>query len=179
MFTFKRIAYGKYTMDFKLSIPEFNGDGLIPSGDYLPTQSEFENHFVSNELRKDLYENFKRYLSDLSKAGLEDGANIMCNGSFTTIKSDPSDIDMTVDVFLDSYTKEDVAKNKNIIALLQGPNMKGKYKCDSYPVFILPIDDPNYISVTEKSIEYWCKWFSKDRKERPKGRIWLESGGLR
>lgn len=39
--------------------------------------------------------------------------------------------------------------------------------------------DPNYISVTEKSIEYWCKWFSKDRKERPKGRIWLESGGLR
>ena len=57
--------------------------------------------------------------------------------------------------------------------------MKYNYSCDAYPLFILPIDDPAYDSVTTWAIKYWTKWFGKNRSDQAKGRIWATVGGLR
>jgi hypothetical protein len=57
--------------------------------------------------------------------------------------------------------------------------MKPVYACDAYPICALPVSDPLYASVTVRAIEYWMKWFGRNRMGMPKGRVWATTGGFR
>ena len=56
--------------------------------------------------------------------------------------------------------------------------MKPAYHCDAYPIYVLPKGDPYYASVTVGAIEYWTKWFGRNRSGTAKGRVWATAGGL-
>lgn len=161
-------------------LPEFNGDGNLPLGDYHPSASSFEARFVSvpSLSRRDIYDGWGRHRAALAAAGAEASAKQLLNGSYTTAKQDPGDIDLVVEVIVPDSRPASVAARAAVLALLPGPGTKATYGCDAYPIVVVPPTDPNYANVTEKGYAYWLKWFGRDRQGREKGRVWATVGGF-
>jgi hypothetical protein len=103
----------------------------------------------------------------------------LLNGSFTTSKSSPGDIDIAVEVPLDGDIERRLMELSPVIQLLQGPEMKGRFKCDAYPIYVLPVGTKDYDRVTLDGVRYWTKWFGRTRDGIRKGRVWASVGGLR
>ncbi len=101
-------------------------------------------------------------------------ADCMLDGSYTTSKLDPGDIDLVVEVdaalFLGSARVQE---------LLSGPAARSEFCCDAYPLIVFPENDPNYEAVTAQGRAYWRKWFGRDRQNREKGRVWAKARGFR
>lgn len=164
------------------ALPVLNQHGVLPSGDYAPTRTDFEDRFVNSgdsTIRKLIYDGWNLHKQSLIQDGLAESAWQLLNGSFTTSKNAPGDIDIAVEVPVDGDTLERLHASSPIVRLLQGSNMKEKYKCDAYPIYSLPISHKNYQAVTVEAIRYWTKWFGQTRQGIPKGRVWAKVGGLR
>lgn len=168
--------------EFENALPPFNSNGLIEPGDFSPTRTEFEERFVNIgdvDRRHSIYNGWNQHREALLHAGSSESSRQLLNGSFTTNKPSPGDIDIAVEVSIDDATPLAISRVKPISDLLQGPLMKTDYYCDAYPVYCLPIDHPQYEQITAKAIKYWTKWFARTRNHVPKGRIWATTGGLR
>lgn len=165
------------------SIPVFTAKGCLPPGDFLPSRIEFEFRFVETGdrgRRASIYEGWNAHRGDLLRAGVPAASRQLLDGSYTTTKERPGDIDIAVEVPLSSH--EDFGSlniDHPVVRLLQGPLMKPGYLCDAYPIYSLPRSDPHYESVTGRAIQYWTKWFGRSRSGTPKGRVWATTGGLR
>jgi hypothetical protein len=127
-----------------------------------------------------IYRGWNAHRLDLVRAGLPESARQLLDGSYTTAKASPGDIDIAVEVPL-SHSEElaGLTPDHPVVRLLQGPLMRARYHCDAYPIYALPKADPNYRSVTTRAIEYWTKWFGRDRSGTSKGRLWSSAGGLK
>jgi hypothetical protein len=157
--------------------PAFNGDGNLPPGDYWPSTAEFEERFVSvtsSESRPLIYQGFNRHRTELLAQGVADVAPCLLDGSFTTNKCDPEDIDLVVEV--DQST---LLGSERLQQLLSGPNAKSDFLCDAYPLIVFDDNHPDYKAVTEAGRAYWTKWFGTDRLGNSKGRVWTNTGGFR
>ena len=112
--------------------------------------------FANNERRKYLTERFKDFLEKFSEIGV--AAEIWIDGSYSTHKPDPEDIDV---VFLcDEDEVNKVPDKQHLILDLFNRNLsKIRYSCD---VFIVPTNDI-------KTVNYWRDWFSFSRDKKPKG----------
>ncbi len=99
-----------------MEIPKLNENGELPPGEHVTTMKELEKIFGKSSLmRKQLFQSFLAAVDNLKNAGVK---MIWVNGSFTTSKEDPNDIDgcwlyeKDIDkekldpVFLKSSTKE-------------------------------------------------------------------------
>lgn len=174
-----------FPTEFEHSLSSFNGSGALEPGDYAPTIDEFEQSFVNVgdvEKRSYIYDGWNRHRLELLEAGLDQSCKQLMNGSFTTNKHCPGDIDIAVEVPVEKSSDLVTIFNDNhqVVKLLQGPAMKDAFCCDAYPIYCLPPDDPHYIPITVESIKYWTKWFGHTRPPVfPKGRIWATVGGLR
>jgi len=160
-------------------LPAFDGNGNLPVGDYWPTQAAFEETFVDvvgSRSRREIYEGFRRHRSELLSCGLLNTATCLLDGSFTTSKLNPGDIDLVVEV--DPMTI-DPTKEHRLLELLSGPGAKPEFHCDAYPLWVLDPSDPDYHAVTVGGREYWHKWFARDRNGNSKGRIWSDLGGFK
>ena len=107
---------------------------------------------------------------------MPESAREILDGSYVTRKARPGDIDIAVEVPVEST--EQVLTHR-AVGLLQGPETSREYYCDAYPIFRLPEAHPHYESVTVAAIRYWTKWLGTDRQRRLKGRGWATVGGLR
>jgi len=113
--------------------------------------------FEDNERRKYLTERFKNFFEKFSELGI--GAEIWIDGSYSTLKPEPGDIDI---VFfcnpeqLNTLTQE---KRTLISELFNRDISKIRYNCE---VFLVPTDNANLRS-------YWRGWFAFSRDEKPKG----------
>ena len=166
---------------FGAPLPEFNADGILDPGDYAPTRPEFEDRFVNfGDLarRQSIYDGWNRHRNALLGSGVPDSSKQLLNGSFTTSKPSPGDIDIVVEVPVDDETLFSLDEQHAIVKLLQGPLMKSAYHCDAYPIFSLPPDHSLYECVTAEAIRYWTKWFGQTQDQTPKGRVWATTGGL-
>jgi len=161
----------------KGKIPKFNKKGTLPVGDFEPTEVEFLERFVPEDStqRTILYEGFKSLLIDLKREGLDEKSLILVNGSFTTDKEVPSDLDIAVFFKIDSSAE---LIKFDPIKLLKGPGSKHEYFCDAYWVAILPESDPNYQKMTLDKIAYWKKQFGKTEDQYRKGRVWCTAKGF-
>ena len=172
-----------FPTQFDGPIPLFTADGSLPPGDFGPSRLEFEVRFVNIgdvPRRALLYTGWNHHRDALIRAGVPSGSHQLLDGSYTTAKNSPGDIDIAVEVpIADSTTLENLTPDHPIVGLLQGPLMKSTYHCDSYPIYALPKQDPVYTSVTVRAIEYWTKWFGRGRSGNPKGRVWATTGGFR
>ena len=112
--------------------------------------------------------------------GYQTAARQLLNGSYTTAKKSPGDIDIAVEVPLSGSAGLAIFTLDHPIAkLLLGPLMKSTYHCDAYPIFTLPKSDLEYAAVTVRAIQYWTKWFGRSSSGIPKGRVWATSGGFK
>jgi hypothetical protein len=163
-------------------LPPYRGDGSLPPGDFRPSRADFETRFVNVEdvtRRTSIYDGWNNHRTALIRAGLTPASRQLLNGSYTTAKHSPGDIDLAVEVpVADVASLATWTVDHPIVALLQGPLMKPAYLCDAYPIYALPKDDPDYDVVTRRAIEYWTKWFGRTRTGSPKGRVWASCGGL-
>ena len=74
-----------------MAIPKLNSNGELPPGIYISTVAEVELIFGStSERRKKLMAGLKTVISIFKKAGVN---KIFLDGSFTTNKIEPADID--------------------------------------------------------------------------------------
>lgn len=154
-------------------IPPFDENGNIPPQDdlYKPNLDEFIDRFVNVEhieTRKGLFSNYNRYCRRFKRILTK----IWIDGSFTTEKLKPADIDLTVhyDVFK--------CDNLKIFPFLEKSKffdksyVKKEYNCHTQYVPVYPKDDLRY-KLTEIQVKAWQKHFTKDRSGNPKGLIEL------
>jgi hypothetical protein len=163
-------------------IPQFTAEGSLPPGDFQPSRREFEERFVEageRAQRAAIYRGWNSHRRELVRAGLAETSRQLLNESYTSAKDSPADVDIAVEVPVSrSGQIASFTSDHPIGRLLMGPQMKAEYHCDAYPIYTLPKGDPHYASVTVRAIEYWTKWFGRDRAGTAKGRVWATTGGL-
>jgi hypothetical protein len=144
------MALTDFLSDFQVvaeaPLPAFNDEGCLPAGDYQASREEFERRFVvtgDRDRRASIYRGWDRHRRALIEAGLPDTARQLVDGSYTTNKESPGDIDIAVQVPMSgSAAMASLTPDHSIVRLLLGPAMKAAYFCDAYPVYSLPKDDP-------------------------------------
>lgn len=126
-------------------------------------ESEFVVKFTNSKTRKEIFEKYNSYISDFRKE-ICTNYNHWINGSYTTKKENPNDIDLA---FFFEWTDEMNAKAEAIKPFCFEGGSKKKYLVDGYFVPVYPRDDPRY-TVTEEWMKYWKNQFGYDRTHRPK-----------
>ncbi|TXE14904.1 hypothetical protein ES692_17680 [Psychroserpens burtonensis] len=122
-------------------------------------KSVFINPFENSERREYLLTRFGALLDRFKEAGIP--SEVWIDGSFSTEKPEPGDIDMIF--FVDNKEVNSLPQDKQRILMeLNDRNISSiRYNCD---VFIIPNQDLNARS-------YWRGWFGFSRNEEPKGII--------
>lgn len=128
----------------------------------------FVDNFGHSKSRKVIFDNYEKYLSDF-KTEIDSTFKNWVNGSFTTTKINPNDIDV-VNIVNHS---EEINQNTHLLAkfLTQGGS-KDRYYVDGYFVPVYPPNDPRF-AITEQFLTYWACWFGHDRENRAKALIEL------
>lgn len=152
-------------------IPNFDTNGYLPPGCIRPSLNEFKERFVDNFsdsiTRNNIFDGYKEYCKRLIEVEIAEKQWV--NGSFTTNKTDPNDIDfVTIVDGLEINKREDIHQELN--ELFDWEHIKEKYKCDSYQIVKYPEGHEKY-DLYLKSKEYWSKWWTSDRKGIKKGVI--------
>jgi hypothetical protein len=118
--------------------------------------------FSENSTRHSIVSEFEHFVNEI-KNRLKNDFEIWINGSFTTIKENPKDIDV---VFHVPY--QDVSDDlKTFIST----NQKNKEsKIDAYLVEIFPINHKNYV-FCDTDTKYWLSQFGTTAPNRRKERF--------
>lgn len=123
--------------------------------------SEIGNHFLqdftASKTRAFLVDNFVAYTKYLLEIGVP--VEIWIDGSFTTTKLDPNDIDLVVFSPGVELNALPLAKQELFKALIDRRSIKSKLGLD---VLFCPAENSEMRS-------YWRGWFGFDRNEHPKG----------
>ncbi len=72
------------------AIPDFDANGNLPPGEYDVSLEQIKRRFVWNGARRRLFNGLSRALEALASAGVK---RVWIDGSFTTAKEEPNDID--------------------------------------------------------------------------------------
>lgn len=146
---------------------------LIPNTNIKCTLQIFHRVFVKDfpdTKRTSLYESFLKYTSGL-KERLDD-SEIVCwiNGSYTTKKKDPNDLDLVTFV---NYNI--INQKEQYLHDFKYPNSLSKFGLDAYIVKVYPRDHKNYPLYIGDEM-YWMDKFDKNKRNRngikiPKGFI--------
>jgi hypothetical protein len=122
--------------------------------------SSFEN----NERRQEIYDHFIKFYELLSGVPIQ--FEIWIDGSYTTEKEIPGDIDIVVFVSKSEMNNISDSDKRTVSYLFSDhDSTKARFLTDAY---IAPIEDVNMRS-------YWRGWFCFNRNEEPKGIIIVEA----
>lgn len=141
---------------------------LLSPGFHLLTFEEINNlcveSFTNNIKRKELFENFKKFLDNLKM--VKSKFEIWVDGSFTTEKEEPEDIDILI-VYDEAHINTLSIYEINMINSLFNRSLsKIRFNLD---VLICEKNDTNQRS-------YWRGWFGFSRSEQLKGIAKFEYG---
>lgn len=125
-------------------------------------EEEIENHFLSeftgSKTRPSLIDGLKEFLALLKGCGIK--FEVWLDGSFTTKKEDPNDIDLVVFAETTEIDNLDPVHKKLLQAIFgDRAGVKSRFGCDA---LFAPANDAN-------SRSYWRGWYGFDRDENPKG----------
>ena len=143
----------------KLQFDDFGN--LFPYKIITISLDDFEENFVFNEHRKQLFESYLQIIIDLKAIGIEHFTHWI-NGSYTTLKFAPNDIDIVtlIDYRLyNTYEKELLDLKKRYVGTL-----------DFYFLIDYPQTHKN-INRTQFDKTEWRFLFSTDRRKKSKGFI--------
>lgn len=134
---------------------------LYPAGFHDISHSDLENIFVKpfeeNEKRKYLLGRFVDFMEKLREFELN--VEVWLDGSFSTSKPEPGDIDILIIFDNDEINKLQIQQRTALTELFDRDLSKIRYSID---VLLLPSNDVNLRS-------YWRGWFGFSRSEQPKG----------
>lgn len=119
----------------KFMIPEFDEYGRLPAGIHVATLSEFEERFVVNFPRKEIFKDLIRLLKDFKTINCID---IYIDGSFVTSENQPNDIDICWGderVKDEKYLQSLFDKNPNFILRLSSEIKIDK--CDIHAAYLI------------------------------------------
>lgn len=123
--------------------------------------SDIGNHFLhdfpQSVTRRPLIEGLKAFVSHLTEIGAP--IELWIDGSFTTQKDNPNDIDLVIFSPASILNELSVEKQQLFQALIDRPTIRENFGCD---VLFSPSEDQDGRS-------YWRGWYGYDRNERPKG----------
>ena len=144
-------------------IPAFEADGTLPLGRHVATAVEVEQRFVQpfpqSVRRPALYADWRMRRTQI--AALTAIEMEWLDGSFTTAKNDPGDIDLVTFVSLDAYNQLSIADRQKLFELAQA-RAKLLFGCDGYLVVVFPRNHPweeNYL----RNRGYWDRQWSYTR----------------
>jgi len=126
--------------------------------------SLFVEPFDRSRRREYLVRRLVAYLSDLRDTGMS--FEIWVDGSFTTTKASPNDVDVVVFYSHNEYNSLSSAGKQLFDRLTDAAIVRSGYDCDVYFVRNHSIDMRSY----------WRGWFGFSRNEEPKGipRIFIQ-----
>jgi hypothetical protein len=154
-------------------IPDFDENGnLPPVGFITPTIQEFEERFAitlkDKEVRREIFNKYKEYCNYLISLNI---ASIQwVNGSYTTLKPKPNDIDLVIH-FDGMKLHQSEKLREHFRRLIDRTEMKHLYKCHPQCVLVYPQTEPDLYSYYILKYKFWRKWFSRDRDGNDKGLI--------
>lgn len=134
---------------------------LFPPGLHPVDEAQLEAHFVrpfnGSATRPALLSGLRSFLNGLRRAGVT--FEIWLDGSFSTDKVDPNDVDLVVFADADELNGLPPSIQTYLSGLLDRTTAKRQYGCD---VLFAPSGNMNMRS-------YWRGWYGFDRFEQPKG----------
>jgi hypothetical protein len=151
---------------------QFDDNGyLVPYGAIPSNLNEIVQEFCFTEQRAVLYQKFVDFMAELQKL-LSAGFEIWVNGSFTSKKNVPNDIDIAI--FLDS---ELYTKLESILLPFTEFSYHQKNKIDCYFVRVYLKEHKDYFRY-EHDRKWWFNDFSQVRNKKtnklsPKGFLQL------
>ena len=164
-------------------IPKFTEEGYLPQGCHISSIDEFKERFVTDfkdsKSRKSRFEGFIEYTEYL-KLAIKKELIYIINGSFTTKKTNPVDIDFVIVFDLSSLNSTEYAFAQNEAMKQIEKNIKRHedlkkvknenrdinvvYCCDWYPIYKTTKDDPLYEDYLADK-EYWLDLFKHSKKD--------------
>ena len=156
-------------------IPDFDENGNLPSGIINLSLQDFRNHFITSfkdsSTRSEIFKGYLRYSDKLLPLNV--ATKQWIDGSFTTNKANPNDIDFVTHVDALKVDESSEIQNK-ILEISNSHEIKKEFLCDVFFIPSYPQAIPDLYMHTMNRIKYWRKWFGYDRKMNPKGIIELE-----
>jgi hypothetical protein len=146
-------------------VPVFNKDGALPPGEHEVSLAEFEDAFVYNDRRREIFTGFLKLINDLRSINCR---LVYVDGSYVTDKEEPGDIDVCwhEDEFIDW---DRVGRELQILLDLDYPRdwQQLVYNADVFPANVLENDSKKLF-----------KDFFQQHKEtgNPKGIIKIKIG---
>lgn len=134
---------------------------LLSPGVHDIAESELTNHFLSefpsSRTRQTLITGLKKFIKSLRSYGVD--FELWIDGSFTTVKIDPNDIDIVI--FFSEHDLNNMSDPAKIDlkGLVDRHMARQNFGCD---VLVAIKEDQNQRS-------YWRGWYGFDRNENPKG----------
>lgn len=166
---------------------EFNDLGYLDAGIHVLSIEELKTVFVDefdSINRKRIYNNFIAFFSSEFIEPFKDIiSKIWIDGSFSTQKKEPNDIDGII--FLSYTNDQEMDKCFLFQKMFQnGSNLKNvayAYDCDFYVIFdVKKLEKPTqqddyaiFYSSVDYNFKYWMGQFCFDREQNPKGIIEL------
>jgi hypothetical protein len=145
--------------------PQFDRRGhLIPARNIPMELAEFRRLFVEefmDETRSRLFSGFMAFIGDIFANLPVESIFVWIDGSFTTKKENPKDIDLVY--FLDA---ELAGQNEDVLlSRFYQRESKNIYGVDAYLVRVFAVDHPLcFYTVSDKA--YWTELFTKSRRDR-------------
>ncbi|TKJ94567.1 DUF6932 family protein [Erwinia persicina] len=145
---------------------------LLPAGFHDLDDTELEalcvNSFPASARRSRLHCNFIQLVALLREINLQFKCfgEIWVDGSYTTQKPEPYDIDILLVIDYAALMKIPEEQLKTVSPLLNRSFVKANYDID---VLLLPENHPD-VDYSERR-SYWRGWFGFDRRENPKGLV--------
>ena len=122
---------------------------------------EISNHFLqdfpTSKTRKPLIDGLRAFIGHLADIGVP--IELWIDGSFTTSKTDPNDIDLVIFSPAEELNKLPDEKKALFQVLTDRQSIKKNFGCD---VLFCPSENLDMRS-------YWRGWYGFDRNEQPKG----------
>lgn len=141
-----------------------------PPGIIKITSDDFKKIFVEDfsgsESRPTIYDSYSTYCSDF-KNQISQKFDQWLNGSYTTTKLNPNDIDLINIVLVDDELN---SKGEILRSFLSVGGSKDKYLVDGYFIPVYDKADPRR-EITEHWLSHWADFFGHDRMRRPKALI--------
>ena len=146
-------------------IPDFI-DGVLPDGVHTCTLEEVAERFgrfQGSDQRPKLTEALKRYIKEVRSLGV--ATAVIIDGSYVTIKVQPSDIDMIL------VLRENVARRQEVAPTEYNVQSKGMVKkLYGFDIRSAAPDDPDYVDYLE--------WFLQVRPDDPGVRTSRKTKGV-
>lgn len=150
----------------------FNKNGYLDAGFHDHDANSIKTHLVdafpTSVTRSNIWDGYIRHSDDIRKCGVQ--VVEFFNGSFSTTKNDPGDIDLVG--FADEGAVNSLPPPLQALfqSLFLGPNTKTSHLCDAYFVATVPPGHPQESRVRTMR-KYWMGEFGYDRSDIPKGII--------